>query len=409
MGTSHAPQHLAAAAKARGFKLCWLDASPDLVFISEDTPTDSAGKRDLEPIRRLCQETRAAYAGPVVLTSQVPPGFTRGLGLELYHQADTLRIKDAPYRAMYPEMLIVGCQDLGERLPSPYADYLARFQAPVLKMTLEEAEFAKVAINCFLAAQVETTNELSKAAAAIGARWDVVADVLRHDSRIGQKAYLQPGRWQDSSHLVRDRVTLNEIQQRGALVTHVAEYLDETAKIAAAIDATMMERMVEALAGLRDVGGRLFLAGLGGSAANCSHAASDFRKLAGIQAIALSENVAELTARANDEGFGGIYAEALETYGPTPNDVLFVFSVGGGAGGVSEPLVRAVMRAKQYGMLVVGVVGRDGGYTREHGDVVVLVPNLSPARVTPHAESFQVVLLHCLVSHPKLQRRATKW
>lgn len=192
-------------------------------------------------------------------------------------------------------------------------------------------------------------------------------------------------------------------------MSHALDYLVEVGQIAAQLDDAEVERLADKLAELRVRGGRLFLAGLGGSAANCSHAASDFRKLAGIQAIALSDNVSELTARANDEGFHGVYAEAIEVSNPKPDDALFVFSVGGGAGGVSEPLVRAVNVARYHGMNVLGVVGRDGGYTKQHGDCVVLIPNVQPSRVTPHTEAFHMVVLHCLVSHPKLQRAKTKW
>lgn len=192
-------------------------------------------------------------------------------------------------------------------------------------------------------------------------------------------------------------------------MSHTAAYMTEVALIAQALDTPVVERMAHELHALRACDGRLFVAGLGGSAANASHAASDFRKLCGIQAISLSDNIAELTARANDEGFGSIYAEALEAHVPTRDDALFVLSVGGGSDGVSAPLVRAIDRARRYGMFVYGVVGRDGGYTKKHGDCVVLVPNLEPARVTPHTEAFQMVLIHCLVSHPMLQRAPTKW
>jgi D-sedoheptulose 7-phosphate isomerase len=167
--------------------------------------------------------------------------------------------------------------------------------------------------------------------------------------------------------------------------------------------------MVLLLRDVRDRKGRLFLVGLGGSAANCSHAASDFRKLAGIQAVSLCDNVAEITARANDEGFHGIYSEALNASNPKADDALFVFSVGGGSGGVSEPLVQAVNAARYNGMNVLGVVGRDGGHTKQYGDCVILVPNVEPSRVTPHTEAFHMVVLHCLVSHPVLQKYSTKW
>lgn len=212
IGTSHAAQHLSAAAKAKGFWIVpFYDA--DLVFISEDTPTDEQGVRDLRPIREMVAAAARGWQGsPIVLTSQVPPGFTRSLGIaHLFHQAETLRIIDAAERARRPEMLIVGSKDARDGIPAAYRSYLESFGCPVLRMTWEEAEFAKVAINMTLAAQVENTNRLASAAAKVGARWDVIAGVLRHDGRIGPKAYLTPGRWQDSQHLRRDALTLQEI------------------------------------------------------------------------------------------------------------------------------------------------------------------------------------------------------
>ena len=145
---------------------------------------------------------------PIVLTSQVPPGFTRSIGIQ-WHQAETLRIKDAFERAFYPEMFIVGGD--GE-IPAAYREYLEAFNCPILRMSLEEAEFSKIAINTFLAAQVDTTNRLAKAAEKVGAKWERIAEVLRHDGRIGRHAYLEPGRWEDSPHLLRDAATLRELE-----------------------------------------------------------------------------------------------------------------------------------------------------------------------------------------------------
>lgn len=214
VGTSHAAQHLQAAAAEKGFEIAqWYDA--DIVFISEDTPTDQNGRRDLEMIADLVHDVMRGWQGStVVLTSAVPPGFTRSLGYpQLWHQAETLRMRDADARARSPEMIIIGSRNPHTILPEAYARYVEAFRCPVLRMTWEEAEFAKVAINCTLAAQVENTNRLSAAAARVGAKWETVAEVLRHDSRIGPKAYLTPGRWQDSRHLVRDAVTLTEIER----------------------------------------------------------------------------------------------------------------------------------------------------------------------------------------------------
>ena len=192
-------------------------------------------------------------------------------------------------------------------------------------------------------------------------------------------------------------------------MSHADDYLMEAVQVVSYIDTGLIDAMAEELAGLRDRGGRLFLVGLGGSAANCSHAASDFRKLAGLQAIALSDNVAELTARANDEGWGSIYADMLAASYASCADALFVLSVGGGADGVSLPIIGAIQKAREEGMFIYGIVGRNGGATKQFGDCVIVVPTVNEARVTPHAEAFQSVILHCLCSHPILQKCATKW
>lgn len=216
LGTSHAAQHLSRAAAEKGFELV-KPARADVVFVSEDTPTDAEGRRDLDAIRRFISMARQC-AAPIVLTSAVPPGFTRSLGFKLWHQSETLRIKDAEKRARHPEQIIIGGPSpvpppsmpmLG--LPDAYVEYLMAFACPVLRMTWEEAEFAKVAINCTLAAQVENTNRLAAAARAVDADWGRVAQALRLDGRIGPQSYLTPGRWQDSPHLLRDDVTLREL------------------------------------------------------------------------------------------------------------------------------------------------------------------------------------------------------
>jgi D-sedoheptulose 7-phosphate isomerase len=169
--------------------------------------------------------------------------------------------------------------------------------------------------------------------------------------------------------------------------------------------------MALALASLRDNGGRLFFIGAGGSAANCGHAVNDFRKLCGIECYAPTDNVSELTARTNDEGWDTVFAAWLATSRLGNKDGLFVFSVGGGdlERNVSPNIVRALDLAKQRGAKIFGVVGRDGGYTKKAGDHVVVIPTVDPALVTPHTEAFQAVVWHCLVSHPALQRNPTKW
>jgi D-sedoheptulose 7-phosphate isomerase len=192
---------------------------------------------------------------------------------------------------------------------------------------------------------------------------------------------------------------------------HSSTFFAEAAKIAQTIDAAGVETLARELAELRQRGGRLFFLGVGGSAANCSHAVNDFRKLCGIEAYTPVDNVAELTARTNDEGWDTVFAAWLKTSKATRNDAVFVFSVGGGnlEKNVSANIVSGLKEAKQRGMKVFGVVGRDGGYTKQVGDCVVVVPTVEASRVTPHTEAFQAVVWHCLVSHPALQQMSTKW
>jgi len=194
-------------------------------------------------------------------------------------------------------------------------------------------------------------------------------------------------------------------------MTHAQIYLDQVRQIAAGLDHELIEKMADELASLRHRGGRLFLIGVGGSAANCSHAVNDFRKLAGIEAYSPCDNVAELTARTNDEGWPTIFEAWLRTSRAGPKDAILVFSVGGGDAGrnVSPNIVRALDHARQNGVKILGIVGRDGGYTRKVGDVVVVVPTIEAGSVTPHAESFQAVIWHCLVSHPRVMLQANKW
>ena len=215
LGSSHAAQHLAAAAAGKGFDLVGLDNDPALVFVSEDTPTNDKGLRDMQPIVRLMTMAlrNTKNGAPVILTSQVEPGFTRKwLGRKyLFHQSETLRIKDAVERANNPERFIVGCEFPDNPIPKEYETYLHSFNCPVLRMSYESAEFAKMAINAFLISQVETTNMLSRLADRCGAKWSDVQKALWNDSRIGPNAYLEPGRWQDSKHLLRDYVSLSRL------------------------------------------------------------------------------------------------------------------------------------------------------------------------------------------------------
>jgi D-sedoheptulose 7-phosphate isomerase len=192
---------------------------------------------------------------------------------------------------------------------------------------------------------------------------------------------------------------------------HATTFLKETAEIARQLSSDAIEALCDELVALRERGGRLFVIGVGGSAGNCGHAVNDFRKLCGIEAYAPTDNVSELTARTNDEGWHTVFAEWLKGSRANAKDAIFVLSVGGGnlERNVSPNIVAAVQEAKQRGCRVLGIVGRDGGYTKKAGDVVVVVPTVEESRVTPHAEAFQAVIWHCLVSNPKLQSNATKW
>ena len=214
IGNSHAADHLREAARVKGVEITEDLGATELVFVSQDTETNRSGQRELKTIRALVHAAREASQAPIVLTCQVPPGFTRSLGLaKMYHQAETLRIKDATHRALNPDYIVVGCAtyESYELLPAPYRRYLEAFSCPVQMVTYEDAEFSKVAVNMFLAAQVEATNMLAEAAIECDASWWHVAEVLKRDKRIGPHAYLEPGRWQESRHLMRDYATLLEV------------------------------------------------------------------------------------------------------------------------------------------------------------------------------------------------------
>jgi len=194
-------------------------------------------------------------------------------------------------------------------------------------------------------------------------------------------------------------------------MTFTETFLQEAIRILEQLDRQAIDRCVELLAGARERGGRLFILGVGGSAANASHAVNDFRKICGFEAYAPTDNVSELTARTNDEGWGGVFASWLETSRLTANDALLIFSVGGGnlEANVSPNLVAALQYAKQVGAAIAGIVGRDGGYTAQVADACVVVPTVNGAHVTPHAEAFQAVVWHLFVTHPALKLHATKW
>lgn len=190
-----------------------------------------------------------------------------------------------------------------------------------------------------------------------------------------------------------------------------SQYLDEARRVVDELDADAAERVADRLANLRERGGRLFILGVGGSAGNASHAVNDFRKLTGIEAYAPTDNVSELTARTNDEGWPTVFEAWLKVSRLSRNDAVLVFSVGGGdaANNVSPNLVCALDYAKSVGATILGVVGRDGGHTAKMADACVIVPTVNPAHVTPHSEAFQAVIWHGLVSHPKLKAAPTKW
>lgn len=189
---------------------------------------------------------------------------------------------------------------------------------------------------------------------------------------------------------------------------HADVFLQEVVDIAREIDSEKIDLMAHELDRLRYRKGTLYLIGLGGSAANCSHAAADFRKLCGIEARTPTDNVAEFSARVNDEGWRQSLAAWLQCCSLSPKDALLVLSVGGGTDEVSQPITAAVRVAKECHAPVLGIVGPDGGETFALGDLVIRVP-APRARITPHTEAFQAVVWHLLVSHPLLQRRATKW
>lgn len=192
---------------------------------------------------------------------------------------------------------------------------------------------------------------------------------------------------------------------------YARRHLNEAVDIIRSLDISAIERVADALARLRERGGRLFFLGVGGSAANCSHAVNDFRKIAGIEAYAPTDNVSELTARTNDEGWASVFVAWLKVSRLSAADAIFVFSVGGGdlEKNVSPNLVLALQHAKAVGATILGVVGRNGGYTATVADACVVVPTVNADTVTPHTEAFQAVVWHLLVSHPKIKTNETKW
>jgi len=194
-------------------------------------------------------------------------------------------------------------------------------------------------------------------------------------------------------------------------MSYSAQHLAETRSIVEQLDPVLLEKVVEGLGTVRDRGGRLFILGVGGSAANASHAVNDFRKICGFEAYAPTDNVSELTARTNDEGWATVFAEWLRGSRVNAKDGLLVFSVGGGnlEKNVSPNLVEALKLAKSVGAAVYGIVGKDGGYTAQVADAAVIIPTVNPSNITPHSEAFQGVVWHLFVSHPRLKVAQTKW
>ena len=194
-------------------------------------------------------------------------------------------------------------------------------------------------------------------------------------------------------------------------MSYAEQHLRETSEIISQLDPGPFERAVALLREVRTQSGRLFILGVGGSAANASHAVNDFRKIAGMECYAPTDNVSELTARTNDEGWASVFVEWLKGSRLSDKDGLLVLSVGGGnlESNVSPNLVSALQLAKERGSVIIGIVGRDGGYTAKVADVAIIIPTVNPANVTPHSEAFQAVVWHLFVSHPDLKVSETKW
>jgi D-sedoheptulose 7-phosphate isomerase len=194
-------------------------------------------------------------------------------------------------------------------------------------------------------------------------------------------------------------------------MTYAKQHLAETISILGQLDPAIFERMADLLGAARDRGGRLFILGVGGSAANAAHAVNDFRKICDFEAYAPTDNVSELTARTNDEGWHTVFAEWLRGSRLTDRDAVLVLSVGGGnlEKNVSPNLVEALKLAKERGATILGIVGKDGGYTAQVADACCIIPTVNPETITPHQEAFQAVVWHLLVSHPRLKVNRTKW
>jgi len=247
-----------------------------------------------------------------------------------------------------------------------------------------------------------------QAGLALGLRTAFLAPRKSDVAAILAERGASPAIWLDGLAAFADHLT----RPAGAPESEFARsFFDETVALVRAIDAAQVDRLAEGLAALRERAGRLFILGVGGSAGHAGHAVNDFRKICGIEAYAPTDNVSELTARTNDEGWDTIFSEWLGVSRFAARDALLIFSVGGGnrEKNVSPNLVRAIDRARQVGASVFGIVGRDGGHTAKNATTAVVIPPLFADRITPHTEGLCAVVWHLLVSHPRLQRNATKW
>ena len=215
----------------------------------------------------------------------------------------------------------------------------------------------------------------------------------------------------ESSSEHKGNVVIVSLMRREEPLSYVKTYLEEVKAVVDKLDQTAIERMINLISELRRNKGRIFFLAVGGGAGNASHAVYDFRKIAGIESYAPTDNVSELTARTNDDGWESVFVEWLKGSRLNKNDGVFVFSVGGGNAekNISANLVRALEYARMIGAKILGIVGRDGGYTGQVADACVIVPTVNPNTVTPHTEAFQAVIWHLIVSHPKVQISEMKW
>ncbi|MDD5190461.1 MAG: SIS domain-containing protein, partial [Dehalococcoidales bacterium] len=222
---------------------------------------------------------------------------------------------------------------------------------------------------------------------------------------------MAPNYWSILLHETKGFLEIDIYIGKGVTMSYTRQYLEEVKQIADQLDVNAIDKLVDVITEIRGKNGRLFFLGVGGSAGNATHAVNDFRKIAGIECYAPTDNVSELTARINDDGWEGIFAAWLKTSKLNAKDGIFIFSVGGGniEKNVSPNLVKAVEFAKATGAKVLGIVGRDGGYTAKVADAVVIIPTVNKETITPHTESYQGVIWHLVVTHPKIKAAETKW